>query len=55
MSTIFDTAAPEYNMSRVGPDGELVLGGAIQPCGRRRHWDLVKISEKMLKQRTGGH
>ena len=47
-----DSAFLEYNMSRIGPVGEFVLGGAMQPCGRRYHGDL-ELKLQMLKQRTG--
>lgn len=40
VAPILDSADLEYNMSRIGPDRELVLGGAVQPCGRRHHWNL---------------
>ena len=47
-----DSAFLEYNMSRIGPVGEFVLGGAMQPCDRRYHGDL-ELKLQMLKQRTG--
>lgn len=40
VAPILDSADLEYNMSRIGPDRELVLGSAVQPCGRRHHWNL---------------
>lgn len=33
VAPMLDSAGLEYNMSRIDPDGELVLGGTIQPCG----------------------
>ena len=40
VTPILDSEFLEYNMSRISPIGELVLGGAMQPCGRRYHGDL---------------
>lgn len=51
VTPILDSEFLEYNMSRIGPIGELVLGGAMQPCGRRYHGDL-ELKLHMLKQRT---
>lgn len=30
---ILDSTGLQYNMYIIGPDGELVLGGTVQPCG----------------------
>lgn len=46
---ILDCAGLEYNMSRIDPDGELVLEGTLQPCGRWRFWDLELKWQQMFK------